>query len=337
MDLIPEGPIGVADMTQVALARRQAGIVAEGSGLDEAAAGRAALIVTEVATNLVKHAGGGEVVVQRFDDGAGEGVEILSVDRGRGMVDVSECQRDGYSTSGSPGTGLGAIGRLADLHGVYSQPAKGTVIMARLWRRRDASAVSVPRLDVGGVVAPKPGEETSGDAWVLFRRQAGGTLLVADGLGHGPLAAAASREATRVFRERPEAPAAALKTVHAALRATRGAAVAVCEVDCDRDLVSFAGIGNIGGVILANGASRSLVSHNGIVGQQMRTLREFTYPWPSDGVLVLHSDGLATQWTLDGYPGLGARHPGLIAGVLYRDYARRRDDVVVVVAKRRAL
>jgi hypothetical protein len=176
-----------------------------------------------------------------------------------------------------------------------------------------------------------------GDAWALCRRQAGGTLLVADGLGHGPLAAAASREAARVFREWPETPTAALKMVHAALRPTRGAAVAVCEVDCDRDQISFAGIGNIAGVIFANGASRSLVSHNGIVGQQMRMLREFTYPWPSDAVLVLYSDGLATHWTLDEYPGLAARHPGLIAGVLYRDFARHRDDVVVVVAKRRAL
>jgi anti-sigma regulatory factor (Ser/Thr protein kinase) len=334
MDLMQEGPIDVTDMTQVGVARRQMGTVAEAIGLDEAAAGRAALIMTEVATNLVKHAGGGEVVLQRFDDGTGDGVEILSVDHGRGMADVAECQRDGYSTSGSSGTGLGAIARLADFHDLYSQPGKGTVIMARLWRSRDA-VKSVPRLDVGAVVAPKPGEEVSGDAWVLCRRQAGGTLLVADGLGHGPLAAAASQEATRVFREWPESPAAAIKTVHAALRPTRGAAVAVCDVDCDRDLVSFAGIGNIAGAILANRASRSLVSYNGIVGQQVRTVREFTYPWPTDGVLVLHSDGLASHWTLDGYPGLGARHPGLIAGVLYRDFARRRDDAVVVVAKRR--
>jgi hypothetical protein len=185
------------------------------------------------------------------------------------------------------------------------------------------------------VLAPKPGQETSGDNWVLCRRRTGGAFLVADGLGHGALAAAASAEAAKVFRDSPQPPAAAIKTAHAALRATRGAAVAVCDVDCDRDVVSFAGVGNIAGSIVVNGTSRSLVSHNGIVGQQMRTVQEFTYPWPSDAVLVLHSDGLTAHWRLDSYPGLAARHPSLIAGVLYRDFARGHDDVVVVVAKRR--
>lgn len=63
----------------------------------------------------------------------------------------------------------------------------------------------------------------------------------------------------------------------------------------------------------------------------MRRRQAFTYPWSPDAVVVLHSDGLRTRWRLDAYPGLARRHPSLIAGVLYRDFARRRDDVTVLV------
>ncbi|MGH7278440.1 MAG: SpoIIE family protein phosphatase, partial [Candidatus Rokuibacteriota bacterium] len=132
-----------------------------------------------------------------------------------------------------------------------------------------------------------------------------------------------------------DGPAATLRTIHDALRSTRGAAVAVCEVDGDRRLVTFAGIGNISGAVVSDGRSRSLVSLNGIVGYQVRTMHEFTYPWPDDGLLVLHSDGLGSRWALDQYPGLARRHPSLIAGTLYRDFARGRDDVTVVVGRQR--
>jgi Stage II sporulation protein E (SpoIIE) len=128
------------------------------------------------------------------------------------------------------------------------------------------------------------------------------------------------------------APAALVQFAHGALRSTRGAALAVAELDLAQE-VRYAGIGNIAGVVLAPGGNRHLVSHNGIVGHDMRKVQEFVYPWSSDALLVMHSDGLATHWTLDQYPGLAGRHPSLIAGVLYRDFTRGRDDVMVLVAR----
>jgi anti-sigma regulatory factor (Ser/Thr protein kinase) len=326
--------VTVADPSGVAESRRVTVALATRIGLDEDAVGRAALVATEMGTNLVKHAGGGEVLVRPFDDAEGNGLEILALDKGPGMASVVESRRDGHSTSGSPGTGLGAIGRLSDVHEIYSRPGKGTALIARLCHQRRPARPS--GLDVGGVIVAKTGETVSGDGWAVQPRVRGGVLLVADGLGHGPLAAAATAEAIKIFcRGQPERPAGILRAVHDALRATRGAAVAVCDVDDDRNVVTFAGIGNIAAVIASTGTSRSLVSHNGIVGQQMRTVQEFTYPWPAQGVLVLHSDGLTTHWKLDSYPGLASCHPSLVAGVLYRDFTRGRDDVVVVVARRR--
>ncbi|MEG2630728.1 MAG: histidine kinase, partial [Comamonas sp.] len=59
-------------------------------------------------------------------------IEILSVDDGPGIRDLSQAMRDGFSTAGSPGTGLGAVQRLATDFDVHSEVGKGTVILARL-------------------------------------------------------------------------------------------------------------------------------------------------------------------------------------------------------------
>jgi hypothetical protein len=75
---------------------------------------------------------------------------------------------------------------------------------------------------------------------------------------------------------------------------------------------------------------------NGIIGHQVRTFREFTYPWQDDAIMVMLSDGLSTRWDLGAYPGLAQKPCGLIAGVLYRDLVRGRDDATAVVIRRNA-
>lgn len=124
-----------------------------------------------------------------------------------------------------------------------------------------------------------------------------------------------------------------IETTHAALRHTRGAVMGVAEIDCVRRLVRFSGVGNIGAVVISPEGSYHMVSHNGIVGDSVRRIQEFTYPWPPRALLIMHSDGLTSQWNFDRYPGLSVRHPSLIAGVLYRDFTRGRDDVTVLIAR----
>src|ERR1700730_6449866 len=104
----------VADSSEISAARRATGELTRKIGLDEERSGRAALLVTEMATNLLKHADGGEIVIERFADGAGgAGLEILSLDKGRGIADVSRALEDGFSTAGSLCSGLGARPRPA--------------------------------------------------------------------------------------------------------------------------------------------------------------------------------------------------------------------------------
>jgi hypothetical protein len=187
----------------------------------------------------------------------------------------------------------------------------------------------------GVVSLPKKDEVVCGDTWAVAEDGSRTLLLVADGLGHGPSAGKAAGVAVRVFRDNvSHDPAEVLHRIHQALGSTRGAAVGLAELQPDLQLIRFAGVGNIAATILANGSTRSLVSHNGTLGHEARKFQEFTYPFSAMATLVMHSDGLASRWDLDAYPGLAVRDPALIAGVLYRDFQRERDDVTVLVARR---
>lgn len=318
----------INDLSRIGEIRRASSAIAREEGLDETLTGNTALVVTEIGTNLLNHAKQGEVFLSGLSDRSEPGIEILAVDHGPGIADVSRCLADGYSSATTPGTGLGAILRLSQEFDIYSEPDKGTVLVARI-RRPDA-----PKTTIGGVLRPMTGEDLCGDAWA-FRQQDGNlALLVADGLGHGMLAARASIEATSAFRRATDfSPTVVLQQVHGALRATRGAAVAVTHVDRLASEVRFAGLGNISGVLVGKDQSTSMISHNGTAGYHSPRLQEFSYPMPEQAIIVMHSDGLHSGWTLGGHPGLRRRDPSVIAGVLYRELTRNRDDACVVVLK----
>jgi anti-sigma regulatory factor (Ser/Thr protein kinase) len=323
----------VTEISQVAMTRRAATVLASQLAFDEAGTGKVALIVTEAATNLVKHAKGGEILLCALQSGQIGGIQMLALDKGPGISNAARALRNGYSTTGSPGTGLGAIDRLASSFDIHSMPGTGTALLARLWSK-SMSATPPPCLEVGALSLPKPGEDVCGDRWAKVSFPERTLILVADGLGHGSGAAEAALEAVRTFHEHTAlTPAAIVESIHAALRSTRGAAVAVTEVARSQEVVRFAGLGNISGVVLSGEGSRQMISHNGIAGHAARKIQEFTYPWPSDALLILYSDGLVTHLYPERYPGLLKRQPDLIAATLYRDYARNRDDVTVVVAR----
>lgn len=326
--------VTVQDESQVAEARRAAVALASECGFNEEDAGRVAIVATELATNLVKHGGGGELLLGTYEDRTGAGVECLALDKGPGMADVAASLRDGHSTAGSAGTGLGAIGRGSHVFDIYSRPGSGTAILVRLQRGRPGDAPAAPEPVFGAVNLPMRGETACGDAWCIKAHEKGFKLMVADGLGHGPIAAEAAHAAVRTFISRQDrAPGAILEAMHASLRTTRGAAIAVADVDTGRGSVVFAGVGNVAGAIVTEQGAHRMVSHNGIVGHVVRRVQEFTHAFAEEPLVVLCSDGLGTSWNLKDYPGLSQRHPTLIAGILYRDFSRGRDDVTVLVAR----
>ena len=249
---------------------------------------------------------------------------------------------DGFSTGGTSGTGLGAVRRLSSAFDVHSTPPAGTVVFCRVAAGTDSPPAS--RTSTGGsslewgvVCVPAPGETVCGDAWRVAGAEGEAAVIIADGLGHGPLAADAARQAAAAFETSPLQDARSIvEAAHDKTQGTRGAAVAVARVNSPAGVLRYAGVGNISGTLLNGGESRGLFSHNGTVGVQVRKVQEFEYPWDDAAMLVMHSDGLQTRWDLDAYPGLRFRHPAVIAAVLYRDFCRGRDDATVLVVRLRA-
>lgn len=324
--------IVVADESQVGEARRYVAEISRRVGLEATMAGKAAIVVTEMAHNLVRHGGGGELLIRELEATHHPSLEFLALDQGPGMRNVTECMRDGFSTFGSAGTGLGSISRLADRFEIHTQPGRGTAV----WARIDyPGTIETGRgFEFGAVSVALEREDVCGDAWELIFTPGGIRAMVADGLGHGPFAEEAAREAISAFRANPGVPLSELLTlIHQALGKTRGAAGAVAELIPATGQVIGAGVGNIATRLVHHTGSKNLVSDNGTLGASLRKVLEFTYPWKPGMLLIMHSDGLSSQWNLDDYPGLTQRHPSLIAGVLYRDFKRTRDDATVLVVR----
>jgi anti-sigma regulatory factor (Ser/Thr protein kinase) len=328
--------LAIDESSQTAEARRIARRLALEIGLDANDAERVAITVTEACTNLLKHATRGELLLSVTPDAPLE-LELLALDRGPGIANLEKCLRDGYSTGGSAGQGLGAITRLSDASDFYTVAGQGTALLAR-WTSPVGLADrqrSRHELRTGMVNTCKPGQEVCGDSWGVERVEHLTTVLVADGLGHGPEANAASLEAVRMLHLNPElSPLALIERCHHALRSTRGAAVSVARIDRLDNKVHFCGVGNVAAQVYSGAIlSQHLVSVNGTAGHQMQRLHEFSYPWPVDGMLIVHSDGLSTSTNAESRPGLVLRDPTLIAGVLYRDFSRGNDDSTIVVTK----
>jgi anti-sigma regulatory factor (Ser/Thr protein kinase) len=327
-------PISSADSSQIGHARRQALALSASMGFGELRQGQLGIIVTEAARNIAAHADRGEIVLSAWIFGDGAGIDVFALDQGQGIADVPQSFQDGYSTSGTPGQGLGAMLRLAGDLQIYTTPDKGTALFARVFREPRAIDRDPSYYALGAISLPITGESVCGDAWSSNHIPGRSIYIVADGLGHGPKAAEAAEEAVRIFHDvAAQAPERILGDIHRALSKTRGAAVSIAEILHDRGMLNYAGAGNIVAGICAGGKTRSMVSMNGTVGHSVAKIQQFSYPWEKNSALIMHSDGLATRWNVELYPGLASRHPALMAAVLYRDFSRKRDDATILVSR----
>lgn len=326
-----EFPLG--DASRVGEARRHAARLALECGLEELAAGRLAIIVTELANNLYRHASRGRLLLTGRP--AEREVEVLAIDHGPGIADIDRSLGDGYSTGGTPGTGLGAVRRLASSFDVHSSVPEGSIVLARV-RSAEARTPPASAFCAGAVSLPKPGEVVCGDAWAFALEGARAAVLVADGLGHGPDAAAASAAAVDAFRAEPFAPPRRqLERIHAQLRSTRGAAVSLVHADTEAGTVRIVGAGNVMGRIVTGTGDRTLLTQHGTAGVSMRTPEEAVVPWPAHALLFLCSDGIETRWKPETLRPVLGRDPALAAALLVREHCRGRDDATVAVLRRK--
>ena len=319
--------VRIEDQTQVAEARRRAVACAMSIGLSPDKVASVALCATEAATNILRHALRGEILIDCVEVPETASVQIIALDKGPGIADIELAFSDGYSTAGTSGTGLGAIKRIASRLEIFAPRQGGTALLAEFSARPQPDR----RWTFGAISVPKFGEQICGDSWGIQSRGGVISLIVADGLGHGPLAAEASIEAVKVFRADPLTDInATIVSIHHALKRTRGAAVGLLRLGQDAE---FSGVGNIAGGVYNSVDGQRMVSEIGTAGLVARKIKTYTYPRKDFSLAILASDGLATGWSMQPYPALIGHDPKLIAAVLYRDFNRGTDDATVVVLK----
>lgn len=261
-------------------------------------------------------------------------VEVVSIDEGPGIPDVDRSMGDGFSTGGTPGTGLGAVRRLSQHFDLHSAVPGGTVILARV--RPEGIDEPEGAVCVGAVALVAPGEHVCGDGWAFAIEHDRAALMLADGLGHGPSAAEAAEAAIGSFLgDALGAPRDVLARTHQALRGTRGAAVMVLQADVAAGTIRSAGAGNVAGRLVSGVADRSILCQHGTAGVTIRTPEESTTPWPHHALLVAFSDGIETRWKAETILPVLGRDPTLAAALLARDHCRGRDDATVAVLRRK--
>jgi anti-sigma regulatory factor (Ser/Thr protein kinase) len=326
------------DVSAAGAARRASEQLADRLGFRPARGAEVGLAVTEIAANVHRHAGGGMLLLRAIRDGHRGGIEVVAMDLGPGMRDVTAARRDGFSTSGTLGIGLGAVSRLATHLDISSRPGRGTVLVARFHDDRLSGEASTQSGGVAGLTRALAGEAVCGDSYAVRADRDRCVLILCDGSGHGPLAAAAARDAVRKFNEvAGETVESILGHMHRTLLGTRGCAVAVAELDLSARRIRYGGIGNIAGAIVAAGQrsaeKRSMVSIGGVAGYRDPTVRVFDYALPIGSVVVMHSDGVRARWAGADLDGLLHHGPLVIAATVLRDAGTRHDDACVLVAK----
>lgn len=324
------GWLKIQEPSAVAEARRRARRTANAIGLNSIKVEHAAIVATEIAQNVLRHGGGGQLLVEVFGAPSLERLHIVGYDEGPGIERIDRMMRDGETTKGSPGTGLGAMKRLADRIDIFSQPGE-TVVAAEF--RRQAVRASDP-CDHAGLKLAYPGERRCGD--VVAARSAGEECFyfLADGLGHGAKAAIAALAARKAFFEATgKDPADILTQISDAIAGTRGAVGAVVAMNRSNNTLRYAGIGNVSSILVQGKTIRRLAVRDGLLGGRRSSPHEETVDIGDNTVLLMHSDGLTTLRTLDELTSLMQRSAPVIAASLLARFVRGRDDASILVAR----
>jgi anti-sigma regulatory factor (Ser/Thr protein kinase) len=308
--------------------------VAVSLGFTEQAVEEIIIAVSELANNLVRHAGGGAITLTPISAGGSSGLQVESVDDGPGIGDPEEAMGDGYSTKGGLGYGLGTVNRLMHDCEVRSPLAsgRGTRIVTRRWVHQEAPAAPCP-VDVGVSTRPHPKMAVNGDAFVVSQARQRVLVAVIDGLGHGPLAHLAAEAARRYVESHADQQLSSIFVgVGRACRATQGVVMALARVDWWPLRLTFASVGNVEARVLGSSNPINLLARRGVLGMRAPPPLITEHRWEDGMVVVLHSDGLTARWRAQDVLGSSASAEARAQHCL-RAFARDDDDATVLVVQ----
>jgi anti-sigma regulatory factor (Ser/Thr protein kinase)/serine/threonine protein phosphatase PrpC len=318
--------VQVDALADVRRARCAAFDLAAALGFDNSRCEEISLAVTELGTNLLRHASGGTITVTSVETDSRRGIRVESQDAGPGIADIERALTDGYSTAGGLGMGLGTVNRLMDELDFY--PGKP----CHRWLRPAKSLAFDRRLAFGVATRPRRHYDENGDAFLIKQWEDHALVGVIDGLGHGPFAHRASQAARQYLETHFDQPLEKLfRGTGRACRATRGVVMALSLFDFTRNVVRIANVGNIEVLLLEPAGLTSPILRRGIVGLNAPEAVVTEFPWTPKSVLILHSDGLSPRGNRSQFAPAANETVSKTAQRLLLAFGKPEDDATVVV------
>jgi anti-sigma regulatory factor (Ser/Thr protein kinase) len=335
MDNLPFVHYEISNKSYVAFVKREIHKSATAAEFSPARVGIVDLVVSELASNIVKHAGNGELLYRFSNENGTPIFEIIGLDNGPGIRDVAHAMKDGVTTTNTLGQGLGALNRLSSRFYVYSIPKWGTVCYSKIYSDPQVTVTEPSGVKVRALNVSKPGQTESGDGFEITFSPGHTNIFVGDGLGHGRDARLALQAALTNFRLcTGDDPASTLKYIHGLVKKTRGLVGTAVSIDHRLNKWRICGIGNVATRICEGLVSRTYLSYNGIIGLRIPGVcKNHESDFRGHQCLVMATDGINTRWTLSQFPSIMRYDPIMLAAVIYKECSRRNDDVSILVAK----
>jgi anti-sigma regulatory factor (Ser/Thr protein kinase) len=323
------------DRSYFAILKKEVHSLVVSAGFSDRKIGEIDIIVAELVSNLVKHSGGGSLLVKLIEEEGLQGVELVAIDNGPGMTDITRMVADGVSTKNTLGQGLGAMKRLSQVFQVYSQKNWGTIILCRIFETDLPKFNKPPLCSVKTVIIPKTGESSCGDGFVSKSNKETIKLFLGDGLGHGPEAEKAIVTACDAFLKcEEESPSEIIRYINSHVKKTRGLVGTVAAYSVREKKWQLCGVGNISTLVRSPSNSRMYSSYNGIIGLNVpNTLKNQEVDREDEQVIIMCSDGIKSRWDGAQYPAIMRYDLTMLTAALLKDFARYTDDMSVAACK----
>lgn len=294
------------------------------------------IIVSELSSNLVKHAGYGELLYRAHNIGDKNAeFEIISIDGGPGMSDPARMMKDGTSTTSTLGQGLGAMNRLSTTFQLFSIPEWGTVAYSKYSTGEQSLRKRTFDLDVHALCVNKANEFVSGDGYTIKRTSSTVNILFGDGLGHGEHAHEAVSRASKAFIDcRLNEPVEILRHIHENVRRSRGLVATVVVLDLQQKVWKICGVGNIMTRLYTGISYKNYMAYNGTLGLNIPgSMKDSVFEAEKNQHMIMASDGIRSRWDLTKYPSIFKYDNTVLAAAIYKDFTRRTDDASILIAK----
>lgn len=317
--------------TDIQNARKKACEMARQIGFDKQDVDKIDIVVSELGTNLIKHRTiHGELIFRTLNDNGHRGIEIISMDNGPGIIDVENVLKRPSSKTGSLGIGLSGVKRMMDEFSIKSRLGEGTTVSTKKWVPKEF----LDRMNFSVFTRPiqSESEKFNGDAYFIRHEPEYTIIAVIDALGHGEDAYKTSIRVLSVLEENyRESLHTIIDTCHKELRDMRGAAIALCKIDFTRKIIQHIGVGNVETRIYNIPKSVQPFCFNGTLGMSMERIHIHEYPYNEGACIVMFSDGIYSRFSIP--DNILIKSTLDIAKFIFDNYARRTDDVTVLVGK----